>query len=149
MKSCLLACSLTVSMALAGMAGAQTIHSGEYDPQIYSAVEEAVEILKSEIKRDEWAISSPMNVQRLRDVRDKLSEDLPKKEKTLKTLQKSEDKELSDIVKMFSKTAEDEREIADSPRVTHSSRRGAYNTIKENLPGKKEALETFEKWLER
>lgn len=138
---------LAVFPLVFGAAWAQTIHSGG-GMALHDTVSRLIAVLKEEIGRDEGIVSAPMNLVRLGMTRAKLADGLKKKEPLAESLEgRTVPDEIKEAVRVVIESAREEKEIAGSIRRTHSARKEAYWTIKENLPEKKKALEDLERWL--
>jgi len=110
-------------------------------------VMEAVKLLKMEVRRDKNIVENPMNITNLKKTRATLSAGFRKKEKLLADLKKHMPAAAKKAVEIIEETLIDEKKIAQSPRITHRHRKGAYYTIKENIAKKEQALNIFNGWL--
>ncbi len=117
-----------------------------YDP--YGVVDDAVELLDSEITRDEEILSAPMNITRLKMTRKKLSRDMPKKEEILKRMKETYPKKMASIIEFFEKTIATEKRIANNTRIGDPHRVRTRRLIKSFLPKKRESLKELRRMQE-
>lgn len=118
------------------------------DPTRYD-VEAAMSILKAEIGRDkEWATLA-MSRGLLRKVRIRLEKDLKSKEPVAKRLAEQSSPEINQAIKVFLKTTQDERNIANGKKVSDRLRHQARYTLRDNIPKKEEAIRQFQTWIKK
>lgn len=114
----------------------------------HQAMMAAMNLLKKEIKRDEEILSTKMNIQRLNATREKLTHDMPEKEKVIKGLLKANRVDAG-VLKALEDTLKNEKRISGDTRKGEVIRIRAQRLLRVGFNDKKSALIKAKKWLKR
>lgn len=137
-----------VSSGLYAQAGEILSEEEQKNKKIISALQNGVEILKYEIKRDKEIVAFQMKMPGLRKFRQTLKKDIIAKEKLIDELKSLLPSALSDEIKSLQKNLDEEKKIAKNANVTSSRiQRATRVFIKNSIPLKIKNVAFFEKKL--
>lgn len=114
---------------------------------IIPILQNGIEIMKYEIKRDELVASQKLRIPGIRQLRIALKNDIIEKEKLLTNLKSVLLSTLPHVIEPIQKTIDQERKIVESNQILSRVRRNTRLIIIDSIPIKKDLLASFENAL--
>lgn len=127
-------------LCLCGPALAQNFYS------LPASVQNAIALLKKEIKRDEEIVSFPINISRVKMARKLIAHGLKPKQELIDSFARFKAPELEDAINGLRQTLAVEKSVVNETRTISPVRIRAGRAIRNNIKIKKRAITLLENW---